>query len=70
MFVRHNPEDKKRGEEFELPDSGWLVLHKHISDIIHVFTCQVVALGDRTNAGYTARSVVWMLVRGLGAVSS
>jgi hypothetical protein len=67
FFVKQHAASKKEGVEFELPDSGQLVLHKDGS-IVRIFTCTVVTVGDRSNGGYAARSVVWMLVRGLQSV--
>ncbi len=62
-FVRQNPESKKAGEEFNLPDEGSLLLQSTEDDEVSIG--QIVAVGDHSNAGYTARSCVWMLVRGL-----
>ncbi len=63
FFVKQNPESKKAGGEFILPDEGALLLQSTADDEVSIG--QIVAVGDRTNSGYTARSVVWMLVRGL-----
>ncbi len=61
FFVRQNPERKKEGEE--LPDEGSLLLQSTADDEVSIG--QIVAVGDHTTSSYTARSVVWMLVRGL-----
>jgi hypothetical protein len=64
FFVKQHPESKKEGAEFELQDEGQLLLQSvGKGNILH--SCNVVAVGDRTSSSYNARSVVWMLVRGL-----
>ncbi len=63
FFVRQNPERKKEGEEFLLADEGSLLLQSTADDELSIG--QIVAVGDHTTSSYTARSVVWMLVRGL-----
>ncbi len=63
FFVRQNPERKKEGEDFILPDEGSLLLQSTADDEVSIG--QIVAVGDHSNAGYTARSVVWILLRGL-----
>jgi hypothetical protein len=63
FFVRQNPQSKAACGEFDLADEGALLLYNTADSECHI--CQVVSVGDRTNAGYAARSVVWMLVRGL-----
>ncbi len=63
FFVRQNPQSKKAGEEFNLQDEGPLLLQSTVDDEVSIG--QIVAVGDHSNAGYTARSVVWILLRGL-----
>ncbi len=63
FFVRQNPERKKEGEDFLLADEGTILLQSTADDEVSIG--QIVAVGDHSNAGYTARSVVWILLRGL-----
>lgn len=64
LFVKHNKEAKKNGEEFQLPDEG--VLQLRLENPPHtVLQGHVVLVGDRSTSSYAARSAVWILLRGL-----
>ncbi len=63
FFVRQNKERKKEGDDFILQDEGEILLQSTEDDETSVG--RIVAVGDHSSSGYTARSVVWMLIRDL-----
>jgi hypothetical protein len=68
LFVRQNAEQKKDNAVFVLPDEGLLTLFARNTLAVH--TCVVLDVGDRASTSYKARTVRWMLVRGLAAFAA
>jgi len=68
LFVRQSAEQKKDNAVFVLPDEGLLTLFA--CNTLAVHTCVVLDVGDRASTSYKARTVRWMLVRGLAAFAA
>jgi hypothetical protein len=69
LFVRQSAEQKKDNAVFTLADSGdSLTLFARNTLAVH--TCVVLDVGDRASTSYKARTVRWMLVRGLAAFAA
>ena len=69
LFVRQSAEQKKDNAVFTLADSGD-ALTLFARNTLAAHTCVVLDVGDRASTSYKARSVRWLLVRGLAAFAA
>jgi len=67
FFVRQSAEQKQDNAVFTMQEDGLLTLYARTTLAVH--TCSILEVGDRASTSYKARSVRWLLARGLAPVS-
>jgi len=67
FFVRQSAEQKQDNAVFTMQEDGLLTLYARNTLAVH--TCSILEVGDRASTSYKARSVRWLLARGLAPVS-